>query len=191
MGLTEILVGAVLLVIAISLDVLTTGVAYGAGQINVPVINRVVIDIIGSAILGIALVLGAVIGHFIPDSVGAIAGFAILASLGVYKIIYWLVTRRREPEKLNSKKTISWRETFVLAVFLAVDCAAVGIGHTIENFDIVFVLVAIALSLVADLLFFYIGLGIGKRVTRRAKFDLSWLSGVILIGISFMHLFGI
>ena len=58
MGITQIICTALLLTVAVSIDTLASGFAYGAAKTRVPFTHVLVINFVGSLFLGISLFLG-------------------------------------------------------------------------------------------------------------------------------------
>ena len=171
-----ILLSAFVLAIIISIDTLPAGFGYGASKIKVPLPHVIVLDIIGSILVGIALVFGFYIGRYIPASVTSGLSAGILIFMGCCKIFQYF---RQTVQKETSRK-IGWAETIILAIMLSFDGMAVGIGASIHNATIIFCISVIGFSLLTDPLFFILGHKIGQKATQKIPLDLAWLSGVVL-----------
>jgi len=182
-----LILSALLLAVVISIDTLAAGFSYGTSNTKVPILRLVVIDLIGSTLLGLALFFGFYIGHVIPPATTKIISVVILKSIGGYKLIVYF--RRKVKEIPNNPRKIGWMETIILALVLALDGIAVGFGASIHNTSVVFCLSVIAFSLVTDFTFFIIGANLGRKLTKKIRLDLSWLSGVVLIMLGFIKLF--
>lgn len=174
-----IIFSALILAVIVSMDTLATGFVYGASNIEVPLWHVVVIDIICSMSIGIALFIGYIAGHYISPAITRYIGVGILAFIGAYKLGQYFINQTNGI-KQNTYQ-IKWSETITLAIMLSFDGFAVGIGAAIYNASLAFCLLAIVFSLIADIVFFTIGHKAGSKITQKTRFDLSWLSGVVLI----------
>jgi len=165
--------------VVISIDTLPAGFAYGAGNIKVPLRHVVVLNIIGSVLVSIALFSGLYISRYISQSATKILSCTILVVIGIYKLIVYF---RKSIKKIDkTSRVIKWPETIILAIVLSFDGIVLGIGVSIYNSSLFFCLSVIMFSLVTDFVFFIFGHKIGQKATRKTRFDLSWLSGVVLI----------
>lgn len=204
---------ALLLVAALSLDALVSGFAYGADRIKIPFSSVAIISAVCSGILAAALFLGRLIRGFLPGGLAAGICFAVLLILGLSKIfesgiknairkhngldkkisfsalslgfILHIYANPEEADKDRSKK-LSPAEAVSLAIALSFDGLAVGLGAGISNVN---AFMAIGFSLVTTMAFIMLGSFVGNRIARKISFDLSWLSGAILIVLAVMKLF--
>ena len=121
--------------------------------------------------------------------VTVVAGLAavVTAAMGGYKLVIYFLKKTKEIS-VNPRK-IGWTETIILALVLALDGIAVGFGASIYNTSLLFCLSVVAFSLVTDFVFFIFGHHLGKRLTKKTRLDLSWLSGAVLIILGIIRLF--
>jgi putative Mn2+ efflux pump MntP len=182
-----IILSALLLAVVISIDTLAAGFSYGTSNTKVPIRHLIVIDIIGSSLLGMALFIGFYIGNYINSSATIIISVVILVLMGGYKLVAYFRKTGKEITKPHRK--IGWTETIILALILALDGVAVGFGASIHNTSIIFCISVIAFSLVTDFTFFIFGVNLGKKLTKKTRLDLSWLSGAVLIILGIIKLF--
>lgn len=212
----QIILEALLITTALSIDALVSGFAYGANKIKIPLVSLVIISIICSVVLGLSLFLGAFIGRYIPRAVTLIICVVVLIMLGLTKIfdgfiknlikrkqginkeikfsffnIKFILTILAKPEDAdtNSNKILSPKEAIALAIALSVDGLAVGLGAGLMNAGVVSYIVIIALSVIINLSLLMFGRFIGNKLTQKTSLNLSWLSGLILIGLALMKIF--
>ena len=178
---------ALLLAVVISIDTLASGFSYGASNTKVPVRHLVVIDLICSALLGLALFLGVYISHYINTNTTKLLSAGILKAIGCYKLAVYFLKKAKEIP--NIQRQIGWVETIVLGLVLALDGMAVGFGASIHNTSLAFCLIAISFSLVTDYAFFRLGHHLGRKLTKKTRLDLSWLGGAVLIILGAIKLF--
>jgi putative Mn2+ efflux pump MntP len=138
--------------------------------------------------LGVPLWLGGLIAQFVPGWLTTAVCFAILFILGTVRLLEYIL--KRTPKDGNADKnndmTISPAEAVVLAVALSLDGLAVGFGAGVGQAD---VLAAVIASLVFGTAAIMGGAKLGVRFSRAAPFNISWISGVILIGLAVLRLF--
>ena len=178
---------AILLLLVVSIDLFVCGFGYGTSKIHVPFKKVLVINIIGSIMIGIGLFVGYWIGSQFNNGFASWLAFGILFGLGLFKFFAWLITKNKK--QCRAIRLITWRETIVLGIVLAADGLVVGIGATVDSFGLAFICTVIALSLVTDHLVFWLGQSMGKKVTKRIKLDLSWLSGTLLMILAVVGIF--
>ena len=87
----QIILEALLLTSALSVDAFVSGFAYGSNKIRIPFLSTVIINLICSAILAVSLFLGKVIGQFVPQIITLIICVIILIILGLIKIFDSLI----------------------------------------------------------------------------------------------------
>lgn len=203
---------ALLIASALSVDAMVSGFAYGANGIKIPFSSNTIINIFCSACLAISLLFGRVISSFLPATFTSIICFAILFLLGLIKIFDWLIKRVIRKHK-HLKKNVSFsafnlgfiltiyanpenadddhskvlcgKEALCLAIALSLDSMVAGIGAGISNFSIVW---AIIFSLFTDMIAVWLGCFLGRKMSKKLSIDLSWVSGVLLIGLALLKL---
>lgn len=199
---------AAVLASALSLDALTAGFAYGSKKIKIPFSSVMIINIICSCILGISLFAGSIVKPYLPDWVTLSISFTILFVIGLVKLLDSItksIIRKHSnlkkkvtislfnfklilnvyanPEKADVDKsnTISPAEAALLALSLSLDGIAVGLGAGLTNVNIWAVLLW---SLVIDVIFVMVGCFLGSKAAQKLPFNISWISGVVLIGLA-------
>lgn len=203
---------AAILASALSLDAFTAGFAYGSKKIKIPFLSVMIINVICSAILGISLFAGSWVKPYLPDWVTLTISFSILFIIGLVKFLdsvtksiirkhsdikkkitislfnfKFILKLYANPEKadIDESKTISPTEAALLAVSLSLDGIAVGLGAGLTNVNIWAVLLW---SLVTDVIFVVLGCFLGSKAAQKLPFNISWLSGVVLMGLAFSKL---
>ena len=194
--------------LAVSLDAFAVSFAYGASGIRIPLLSAVIIAVVCSGSLGITLIFGAAIREWIPPIITRVVGFSILFILGGAKLlessIKTLIRRKNDlskkvsfsifnlrfiinvyadPEKADadSSHVLSCVEAFSLAFALSMDGLAAGFGVGLMHFSI---WLTILLTFALGLVLIIIGARVGKLIAKKISFDLSWISGVCLIGLA-------
>lgn len=198
---------------ALSMDAFVASFAYGSNKIKIPMLSIQVINFVCSSILAISLLVGSLVRQYIPPRLTVAICFAILFLLGVVKLLdsitksvirkYNNLNKEIKFSMLNLKfilylyadpveadvdasKLISPAEAASLAIALSLDGLAVGFGAALGSINIPAVILC---SLVTGTLAVILGCYVGDKVARKLPFDLSWLSGVLLISLAVMKLF--
>ena len=201
---------ALVLVIAIGVDAFACSFGYGASKIKIPFKSVVIINFVCCALFAVGLFLGTSIGHFLLEGVDRWIAFAILFSLGVFKLfdstIKKAIRNRKgvakevkfslfnlgfvlkiyaDPESadIDGSKELSPKEAAPLAIALGLDGLSVGFGVGIGA-AIASAFLLVSLSLVIGIILVMLGCFLGNKVAKRTSLDLSWISGGILITIA-------
>jgi putative sporulation protein YtaF len=189
-----------ILVFALSLDTLFACIAYGTGRIKIPLLSKLVLALVGTGFFGISILCNRGLGAFLPAAVIRYIGFFILLFMGCISLFETLITRwlnhylKHKNEltlscfdfvfniyidktcaDLDKSKNLSPAEAFFLAIPLSVDSLVTGlsIGSSME-------IALLSCSLVFGFFAASLGTYLGARLTD-TRYDLSWISGVILI----------
>lgn len=203
---------AFFLVLALSLDTFTAGVALGTQKITVPFQSVLAISLTCSASLWLAISLGGWIGNWISPRTGAVIGCVILVMMGSVRlfdgVIKELLRRCCENKEgmvfyrknlkiflqvcvdsaqadFNRSQSLSVPEAISLAVALSVDGLAAGVGAGILDVShwLIF-LIAMLINLFAV----HLGCRTGIRFSRKHEQDISWVAGALLIVLGLIKL---
>ncbi|NLI90321.1 MAG: sporulation membrane protein YtaF [Epulopiscium sp.] len=203
---------AILLIIALSIDAFVASIAYGANKIKIPFRSAITINLVCTALLGISLFFGSIVRELIPGNLVVLAGIFILLGLGIYQLFQG-ISKSIIEKHLNKNRTIRFKlydfrfvleiyvdttkadfdrssrlntkEAFMLGVALSLDGLAAGFASALGSINYSQVLLA---SLVFHMAAVWLGVLIGDRFAQKAKFNISWLSGVILISLALVKL---
>ena len=203
---------ALLLVVALSLDAFVASFAYGAQRIRILYSSAAIISVICTAMLAVSLLAGSLLRPFLPQSFTKGLCFAILFLLGLVKLcdstIKTLIRKHKrmhrqvsfslfslkfildvyaDPEKADrdGSRELSPAEAASLAVALSLDGLAVGFGAALMQVNFLMVML---FSLAVGMLAVRLGGKIGNRAAQKLPFDLSWLSGALLIVLAILKL---
>lgn len=203
---------AFFLVLALSLDTFTAGVALGTQKIMVPFRSVLAISLTCSASLWLAISLGGWIGNWISPRTGAVIGCIILVVMGSVRlfdgVIKELLRRCCENKEgmvfyrknlkiflqvcvdsaqadFNRSQSLSVPEAISLAAALSVDGLAAGVGAGILDVShwLIF-LIAMLINLFAV----HLGCRTGIRFSRKHEQDISWVAGALLIVLGLIKL---
>ena len=178
----------VVLALACSVDAFAAGVAYGGKRIRIPLLSGLTVTLICTAFLGVSLWLGVWIQPFLPPWLTVTLCFGILFILGLIKLWDGLKHKTPAPEGAdkNGDMVISPFEAAILAVGLSLDGLAVGFGAGVGRVNVPAAVIASAVIGTAAIMG---GGRLGRKLARALPFNLSWASGVILIGLAVLKLF--
>ncbi len=201
-----------LLVAALSVDAFVASFAYGSNRIKIPFLSVLITSGVCTGVLAVSLLLGTVLRGVIPQSVTVAVCFCILLILGLIRLLdstiksfikkhsqwkkhikfslfnlHFILQLYAEPEKadVDQSRILSPGEAATLAVALSLDGLAAGFGAGAGGDAIVPV---ILLSLLFNALAVMGGGAVGRKVAEKIPLNLSWLSGVLLIGLAFLKL---
>lgn len=200
---------AVILASALSLDAFVASFAYGSKNITIPLKSGQIINFICSGITGLSFFAGGLLKHYIPQQLTVMISFIILFILGTVKLLdgtaksmirkynhihkelvfslfdfKFILNLYANPEDadVDYSKTLSSMEAASLATALSLDGITVGLGAALGNADGMAVFIC---SLITNMTAIFLGSLAGNRMVKKTPFNLSWLSGAILIALAF------
>lgn len=205
MNFTALVLEALILASALSIDAFVASFAYGGKSIKIPIQSILVISVICSTVIGISLLIGTIVRGFIPDSVTKIICFLLLFFLGLSQLLdsftksiirkygyirgnfnfsifnfRFVLSLYADPETadIDESKVISPVEASSLALALSLDGMGVGFGAALGNVNGLAVFIC---SLVTNFCAVLLGSKIGNKMAKNLPFNMSWISGSILI----------
>jgi len=142
--------------------------------------------LIGSVLLGSALVAGYFLSPYINETATKWAAFTLFMMIGLFKLITWYMSRGKI---VKQNRIITFKEAFVLALILSLDGIGVAFGIGLERITFLFIVIIILVSLITDILLFKLGHILGSTLAGRFRRDIGWIGGVLLIIIAIVQLF--
>jgi len=200
---------AVILASALSLDAFVASFAYGSKNITIPFKSVQIINFICSGITGLSFLAGGLLKHYVPHQLTVVLSFIILFVLGMIKLLdsttksiirkynhihkeiafslfhfKFILNLYANPEDadVDNSKTLSSVEAASLATALSLDGITVGLGAALANINGLAVFICSLLTNMAAIL---LGSLIGRNMAGKTQFNLSWLSGAILLILAF------
>lgn len=210
------LLEAFLLNIALSIDSLISGIAYGSNKIKVPLKSLLVINLVCSGFLGLAIFFGSYISQYINKNITIGICITILIILGLIKIfdsfIKNMIKKYKEINKdihfsflsikltlnlyakpedsdFDRSKIISCKEALAVAVALSLDSITIGFGTGLVDMTIIKGIIIVLVSFIMGFIALYCGVILGEKIAKKISFNISWLGGVLLIIIAILKLF--
>lgn len=203
-----LLIQSLCLVTALTTDTFLASFAYGAGRIKIPFASALTITAVSTITLCAALFAGSLLRPFLPEQLTSCISFIILLFLGIIKLFDTTIKTFIKKHHLQKNITFSFmhlkfilhvyadppaadtdascclsvREAFTLALAVSIDGLAVGFGSALTDIRIFPILV---LSVLLGLIAVKTGSLLGNRLSRALPFDLSWISGLLLIILAF------
>lgn len=197
----------------LSLDAFAASFAYGSNRIKMPFKSVQTINMVCGSILGISLLLGTALRQYIPPLLGTAICFIILLLLGITKLLdsitksmirkhdrfnkeikfsmfnlRFILKLYADPEKADAdgSRILSPAEAASLAVALSLDGITVGFGAALGNVDGLAVFLC---SFVTNTFAVLLGCLAGNKAAQKTSFDLSCLSGIMLMAMAFSKWF--
>ncbi|MCL1944327.1 MAG: manganese efflux pump [Firmicutes bacterium] len=207
---TQMIIFALAISIASSIDCLATGLSYGYDKIKIPIKSMLIIIFGSSATLVATLALGDELAKYILPDTAKMIGAIILFTLGFYKLLSYVVMKLTTQNNLdkhikfnlfslqfivqvcNQPKAADWDsnhiisgiEAIFLTLALSIDGMAIGLGAGMSNITPLFVGIIAVLLLLFTFASIKIGLKIGTILANKSPLNLGWLSGLLLIGLA-------
>ncbi len=204
------MIETLLLVFTLSLDAFVASIAYGTNEIKIPFVSMTIINITCSSLFALSLFLGSIVKKFIPKGITLLISFLILILLGIFYLFQSLIksyiAKSSTPNKkiklkisdliiniyidetsadFNKSKNLNPKEALYLAIALSLDSLAIGFSSSLTGINYVQV---IFFSLFYGIIAVQLGLLIGRKLVEKSNFNISWLSGVILIILAIMKI---
>ena len=197
---------------AISLDAFVCSFAYGSKRIKIPFKSAWVINLICGAVIGLTLFAGSLLLQYIPYRFAVAISFTILLALGIAKLLdsitisiirkhsvinkeikfslfnfKFILNLYANPEQadIDGSKVLSPTEAAMLALALSLDGLAVGLGAALGSANGVVVFIS---AFIVNMIALLAGAFLGNKVGKRIPFNVSWLSGTLLILLAFSNL---
>lgn len=197
------LAGLLFLVIAVSLDGFTVGLAYGMQRIRIPLSSLAMIMLLSGSIVFISMSLSSLIHPYISPNIAEQIGGFILILLGAFSL--WNILNKNEhqtndqsipnirtilvkPEKvdLDQSGTISLQESLLLGTALSLDAFGAGFAAALLNYSPLLTTVLIASF---SGLFVYSGMRVGTFLAHKKGFrQMTFAPGLLLITIGLIAL---
>lgn len=206
-------VSLLLLAVAISLDGLGTGFAYGLRKMRIPFKSIMIIACCTALSLGIAMLFGQFIQSFLSPLAASRIGGMILIIIGSWIIFQFFrseiehsgahekfefnweikslgivihILKKPTRADFDSSGTITGLEAIMLGAALSLDAFGVGIGAAMLGFSPLLLSGAAALS---GVLFLSAGLALGKLFSHmKAMQKITFFPGLLLILIGILKM---
>ncbi len=203
---------ALLFVVALSIDAFVACFVYGTSRVRIPASSLLILSLISAGTLAVALLVGGGIGSLLPPAVTQALSFLILFFLGLIKLfdstlkrliqrkcawprklrfslldLQFILTVYADPARVNQedREVLSPREALPLGLALSLDSAAAGIGAGAASLPF---FATTLLGLLCSLGAVTAGAFLGRRLSRHISLDLSWLCGLLLMGLALLKL---
>ena len=197
---------------SLSIDALTAGFAYGSKKIKIPMLSVQIINLVCCAIIGLAMFAGHIVGPLLPDGISIAIAFTVLFIIGLVKLldgiikalirkhtrldkafrfsifdINFILQLYANPEAADSdvSKHLSAGEATALAISLSLDGMAVGFAAALSGVN---PWALMGWSLITNFIAIILGRKLGHSLADRLPFNITWLAGLVLIGLAFSRL---
>ncbi|MCL2224903.1 MAG: manganese efflux pump [Defluviitaleaceae bacterium] len=206
------IVEAAILASSLSADSFTAGFAYGAKKIRIPMLSLQIINLICCAIIGAAMLFGYMLLPFLSEEIATGIAFAVLFTMGLIKLldgiikalirkhtgldrafkfsvfdINFILHLYANPEAADADISahLSPTEAVALAISLSLDGMAVGFAAILAGINPWALLIW---SLITNMFAILAGQKLGHSLAEKLPFNISWLGGIVLIGLAFSRL---
>lgn len=207
------IIESILFVTALSTDAFIASLSYGSNKIKIPLVSVQIIAFLCTGILGISLLLGVFLMPYIPREALKIISFLILLFLGVSRLmdniikmminkhatlkkefifsmfdLHFILNIYANPKEadMDQSKILSSKEAYSLGIALSIDSMAAGVGAALGNINILSVILS---SFVLSIISIKSGEYIGRKISDKVPFQISWLGGILLITLAFLRIF--
>ncbi len=208
----EKLINYVALAFALSIDALAAAFAYGNSKVRIKWASSLIVGSICSGLLGASLLLGKIVKPYIRPEINKIICFTILLILGIVKLfefaikafirkkkvikssigfsfasLHFILNIYADPIEADKdfSKSLSPSEAISLAIALSMDGLAAGFGFSLTGGMVCPIIVV---SLLFGVGAIKLGEFLGRKLAFTTEFDLSWISGAILIVLAILKL---
>ena len=193
---------------SLSIDAFTAGFAYGSKKIRIPVPSALLINFICCLVIGVSMFAGHLFKPYLPDGLAVWIAFIVLFLIGLSKLLDGIVKtliRRHtkldkafrfsifdvkfllrlyaDPEAADADVSshLSPGEAVALAVSLSLDGLAVGFGAALVGIN---PWALIGWSLITNMVAIVVGRKLGHGLARKLPFNITWLAGLVLMGLA-------
>lgn len=194
-----------LLVFALCLDTLVASIAYGTNRIRISHGQIALFNGICCMCLGLSLSFGSLLDRTIPEALTKSICFYSLLFLGCMKLVDASLRRYLRCHKnmhknasfhfshlrliidiysdpmeadTNQDECLSWKEVVFFSLAMSVDSLVTGM---MAAFLKISVFATVLCAFLVGECFTYLGLFLGRKISRHCPRDLSWLGGALLI----------
>jgi len=200
-----------LLVLALGIDAFVCSFSYGANKIKIPLKSVLMINFVTITLLFIGTIGARLLNPILPEFLLEWLPFLILFCLGISKIfegiIKAFIRKHKGSRELNfslfnlgfilqiyadyeqadidGSKELSVKEAIPLAIALGIDGLSVGFSVGLTAVAIPLLL---GMSFIVEFFCVLFGVALGRGIAKKIKFDLSMISGLILIAIAVFEL---
>jgi putative sporulation protein YtaF len=207
-----VLIETAVLASSLSADSFTAGFAYGSKKITIPTLSILIITFICCAMTGLSLFFGNLLKPYLPSGLAIGIAFTVLFIIGLIKLLDGItksIIRRHasldkairfslfnfkfilrlyaDPEAADADTSgcISSGEAAALAASLSLDGVAVGFGAALAGIN---GWALLGWSFIINIAAIYLGRYAGHMLASKLPWNISWISGVVLIGLAFSRL---
>lgn len=197
------LFSSLLFAISASLDAFIVGITYGIRKIHINIAQNLIISIITLAGTVISILLGSWLAPFFPAQAAKAAGSIMLAMLGLYYIIKFMICaikkylyerkiteneiQKTSEDAAHNQPEFTLKEIVALGIALSVNNMGIGIGASIAGLSL---LPTAVITLLLSVCLLALGNCIGKvKFLRMADKYADPLSGILLIGLGIYEWF--
>ena len=187
-----------ILLVIFSLDTLFVSISYSIKNIKISLKSTLLISLICLFSLLISLFITNNFKHILNQDIGKIISSIILLILGLYNLFQDKIKKNLKSKNkiieiyldetkadLDDSKNISYKEALLLSTILSLDSLLGGISIGFMKYNLFYIII---LSFFLNILLIICGNLIGKKLGNVCNFNISYLSGIILLLISILKI---
>ncbi|MCL2840368.1 MAG: sporulation membrane protein YtaF [Defluviitaleaceae bacterium] len=207
------IIEAAILASSLSIDAFAAGFAYGSKKIRIPALSAHIINFICCATVGIAMFLGHWLKPHLPENFAEGIAFIVLLTIGLIKLldgivkslirkhtgidkafkfsifdVRFVLRMYADPEiaDVDASARLSPAEAVALAVSISLDGMAVGFAAALAGVN---PWALLTWSLIINFAALVLGRRLGHKLADKIPFNISWVAGIVLIGLAISQLF--
>lgn len=206
-----------ILSVAVSLDALGVGLAYGMKKIQIPLRQKLMMAAFSVLYTSFSVTVGNAVVHILPPNAAALLGSVILFGMGLWMCLQTIVKKPAENARdaaecktvfewmirslgitirivrnpiagdADCSGTIERKEAMMIALALSLDILGVGLGCAMAGLEIRTLPFTVA---TAQFLFLSCGLAVGKKLANCKLRYMELIPGILLMVIAVLRRFG-
>lgn len=180
----------ILLILAISLDALSFGLAQGFNKNSIGYINCFFMSVLSTLLFAVPLYLSQLVVQYLDEKICYLLNGIVLLCLGIFYLVqFFVLLQKKEPpleKKENSKLTLGYCLISTIPISLDAIFTAFLSGYSLQYiiFGVIFYFVITYIAL-------FIPNKIALKMSGKSNLRLEWLSGLIFVVLGLLKIFGI
>ena len=169
------MVTIILLVLAVSLDALSFGLAQGFNKNSISLFYAFCMSMLSTILFAIPLYISSFIYKYLNSSVCYIINGIILLLLGLF---YLKNAVFKNISKQGTNNALNFKNCMVAVLPISLDAIFTAF---LSGYELNYIIFGIVFYFTITLLFIYIPNKIALKISKKSKIDIDWLSGIIFI----------
>lgn len=179
----------IILILAVSLDALSFGLAQGIQRNSINWFYALCMTLLSTILFAVPLYLSSIVVQYISEKTCLIINGSVLIGLGVLYLINFIIScfkgEKFQPE-IKTKLSLG----YCLISTLPISLDAIFTGF-LSGYSLTHIAFGIVFYFIVTFLVIYVTNKVALKLTGKAKLNIEWLSGTIFIMLGVLKLFGI